>query len=292
MTSRPLFAGVMGWPVAHSRSPLLHNYWLKAHQIAGAYVKLPVAPDHAGLALRDLARMGLVGCNVTIPHKEAAFAAMDQLSEAARRARAVNTVIVREDATLFGDNTDIFGFAENLADHTGLRRLDGARVVILGAGGAARAVLIACLDAGARNILLVNRGHARAEALARDCAMPGANISVHDGSLSAAIAGADLLINTTSLGQNRNPPLPLGRDDLARLARGATVADIVYVPLETRLVRDARACGFKTAPGLGMLLHQARPGFAAWFGVMPEITKDLHDHIAATIPAPMNDGES
>ncbi|HRK72219.1 MAG TPA: shikimate dehydrogenase [Micropepsaceae bacterium] len=292
MSKRPLFAGVMGWPAAHSRSPLLHNYWLKAHQIAGAYVKLPVAPEHAAIALRNLARMGFAGCNVTVPHKEAAFAAMDQLSDPARRARAVNTVMVREDGALYGDNTDIFGFAENLADHTGLRRLDGARIVILGAGGAARAVLIACLDAGARDIVIVNRSRARADTLARDSATPGAKISVHDGRIADVIAGADLLINTTSLGQHKNPALPLGADDLMRLARGACVADIVYVPLETRLIRDARACGFKAAPGLGMLLHQARPGFAAWFGVMPKVTRELHDHIAATIPATKDDGEA
>lgn len=279
------FAGVLGWPVAHSRSPMLHNAWAAAYAIAGAYVKLPVAPGNAALALNNLARMGFAGCNVTIPHKEVAFAAMDHLTDQAKRARAVNTVTVQADATLSGDNTDIFGFAENLKDHTGITRLDHARVVILGAGGAARAVLIACLDAGARDILIVNRSATRAEALVHDFAMQGARLRVHDGKITDAIAGADLLVNTTSLGQRGAPPLPLGADDLSRLANKAAIADIVYVPLETKLIRDARKLGLKAAPGLGMLLHQARPGFAAWFGVMPEITPELHDRIAATIPA-------
>ncbi len=282
---RPRFAGVLGWPVAHSRSPLIHARWLADHAIAGAYVKLPVAPEHLGLALKHLGRTGFAGCNVTIPHKEAAFHLMDHLDDAARRARAVNTVIVRNDGSLAGSNTDIFGFAENLRAHTGASRLDDARVVILGAGGAARAVLIACLDAGARDIVIANRSLERAQNLAHDMAIRNVAITAHEGPTENALAGADLLVNTTSLGQRGQPALMLSAAALATLAKGAIVADIVYVPLETSLIRNARALGFKVAPGLGMLLHQARPGFAAWFGVMPEVTSALHDAIAQTIQA-------
>ncbi len=275
-SARARVAGVMGWPVAHSLSPRLHGYWLEQYGIDGAYVPLPVAPaDFAG-ALRALARMGFAGVNVTVPHKEAALATVDRADEAARRIGAINMVTFAADGTMDGRNTDVFGFAAHLQAAQPGWLAAGKRAVVLGAGGAARAVVAALADDGIAEIRLVNRTPARAEALAR--ALGGPVRPVAWDERSDALEGADLLVNTTVLGMDGKPELAL---DLAALPEAAVVYDIVYAPLETALLAAAAARGNPVVDGLGMLLHQARPAFAAWFGRAPEVTPALRDFVLA-----------
>nr|WP_188900147.1 shikimate dehydrogenase [Caldovatus sediminis] len=268
-------AGILGWPVAHSRSPRLHGFWLERHGVDGAYVPLPVRPERFAQAVRSLADLGFRGANVTIPHKEAAFAVCDEVAPSARRAGAVNTLVFREDGTIEGSNTDGYGFLESIREEVPGWRADRGPAVLLGAGGSARAVAAALLDAGCPRLTLVNRTRARAEALARELGGP---IGVAE---RAPLGDAALLVNTTSLGMQGQPPLEL---DLAPLPAGAVVADLVYVPLETPLLAAARARGLAAVGGLGMLLHQARPGFARWFGVEPQVDAALRDFVAAGIP--------
>ncbi len=271
-------AGVIGWPVAHSRSPRLHGYWLARHGIAGAYLPLPVRPDRIEAALRGLAALGFAGANVTVPHKQAALALADHPDALARRIGAVNLIVVREDGSLEGRNTDAAGFLDSLrAGCPSWRAADGPAVV-LGAGGAARAVVAALSDAGVPAICLLNRTRAHAETLA---ASLGGPVAVLDwGRWAAALDGAALLVNTTVLGMAGQAPLAI---DLAALPRAAVVCDIVYVPLETPLLAAARARGNPVVDGLGMLLHQAVPAFKAWFGVRPEVTAEVRALIAATL---------
>lgn len=267
-------AGVMGWPIGHSLSPRIHGYWLETLGIDGAYVPLAVASENLTDALRALPKLGFAGVNITIPHKQAALAALDHVDDLARRIGAVNTVTVGAGGTLAGSNTDAFGFIEHL--RAGAPRLEfgGGPVVILGAGGAARGVAVALIDAGAADIRLLNRTRARAEALAGDL---GAGIEILDWRERAdALDGAALLVNTTSLGMTGAEALDLS---LEKLPSSAVVNDIVYAPLQTPLLAAARARGNDVVDGLGMLLHQARPGFAAWFGAEPEVTPGLRDHI-------------
>ena len=266
LTGAARLAGVMGWPVAHSRSPRIHGYWLEEKGIDGAYLPLAVRPDDLGAALAALPALGFRGCNLTAPHKEAALAHMASLSEAARRIGAVNTVTVAGGGELQGDNTDGFGFISHL-------RLEEptwtptAPVAILGAGGAARAVVEALRSEGVAEIRLLNRSPGRASALAGTV---GSIIRPHSwDDRAAALEGCGLLVNTTQLGQVGKPALDL---DLVRLPRDAAVYDLVYAPLETELLKAARARGHVTVDGLGMLIHQARPGFAAWFGAEVEAT--------------------
>jgi shikimate dehydrogenase len=268
-------AGVLGWPVAHSRSPRLHGFWLQRHGVDGAYLPLPVAPEHFVAAVRALARLGFAGANVTIPHKEAAFALCDTLSPVARRAGSVNTLVFDAEGGIHGTSTDGFGFLESLQD--GAPGFDPASgpAVILGAGGAVRAVAAALLDAGCPKLTLVNRTPARAEALARDLGGP---VCV---AATPPLAEAALLVNGTSLGMAGQPPLDI---DLSALPPHAVVADLVYVPLETPLLAAARARGLRAVDGLGMLLHQARPGFEAWFGVAPAVDAELRAFVAHDIP--------
>lgn len=274
LTGHARLAGVLGWPVSHSRSPRLHGYWLETLGIDGAYLPLPVAPDRFATAVRSLADLGFRGANVTIPHKQAAFEVCDTVDATARRAGAVNTLVFR-DGRIEGSNTDGFGFLENVRDQApGWAATDGP-AVLLGAGGAARAIAAALLDAGCPKVILVNRTPARAEELARDLGGP---IEV---ATEAPLASAALLVNTTSLGMQGQPPLTL---DLTPLPVTAVVADIVYVPLETPLLAAARARGLRAVDGLGMLLHQARPGFEAWFGVAPRVDAALRGVVAADIP--------
>jgi shikimate dehydrogenase len=270
-------AGVIGWPVAHSRSPMLHGHWLREHGIAGAYLPLPVRPERMAEALRGLAALGFAGCNVTVPHKEAALALVDTADATARRIGAANLIVVRPDGTLHGANTDGFGFLENLRERVpGWQASDGPAVV-LGAGGSARSVLAALSDAGCPDLRLVNRTAARAETLAAEFGGPVRAVAWDRR--AGALDGAALLVNTTTQGMAGNPPLDI---DLAALPARAVVTDLVYVPLQTPLLAAARARGNRVADGLGMLLHQARPSFAAWFGVMPEVTPDLRRAIEAT----------
>nr|WP_192898660.1 shikimate dehydrogenase [Crenalkalicoccus roseus] len=274
LTGHARLAGVLGWPVAHSRSPRLHGFWLERHGIDGAYLPLPVRPERFADAVRALADLGFRGANVTIPHKEAAFAVCDGVDRSARRAGAVNTLVFRE-GRIEGSNTDGFGFLENLRAAAPGWRAEAGPAVVLGAGGSARAIAAALLDAGCPRLTLVNRTRARAEALARTLGGP---VAVAE---RPPLEGAALLVNTTSLGMQGHPPLDL---DLAPLPERAVVADIVYVPLETPLLARARARGLVAVEGLGMLLHQARPGFEAWFGVAPVVDAALRDFVAADIP--------
>jgi shikimate dehydrogenase len=267
-------AGVFGHPITHSRSPRLHGFWLQRYGIDGAYIPLGVAPGGFGAAVRALVDLGFRGANVTIPHKLAAFEICDAVAPFARRAGAVNTLIFR-DGRIEGSNTDGFGFLESIREAAPGWRADAGPAVLLGAGGAARAIAAALLDAGAPRVTLVNRTAAKAEALARDLGGP-----IHVAG-RPPLEGAALLVNTTSLGMQGQPGLEV---DLAPLPASAVVADIVYVPLETRLLAAARARGLVAVDGLGMLLHQARPGFEAWFGVAPQVDQALRDAVAADIP--------
>ncbi len=267
-------AGVMGWPVAHSRSPRLHGFWLEKHRVDGAYVPLAVHPDMLGVALRGLSALGFRGCNLTVPHKEAALEHLDEISPTARRIGAVNTIVVGDDASLHGDNTDAYGFVENLHACAPSWAADRPAVV-LGAGGAARAAVAALGTCGVPEIRVVNRTVARAEAVCRDFA--GATTPNPWGVWQTCLADAGLLVNTTSLGMTGQPPLTV---DLTSLPPSAVVYDLVYAPLETALLAAARAAGHATVDGLGMLLHQARPGFTAWFGVEPSVTDDLYAFVA------------
>ncbi|MBT3550491.1 MAG: shikimate dehydrogenase [Rhodospirillaceae bacterium] len=267
-------AGVMGWPIAHSLSPRIHNYWLRELGIDGAYVPMAVAPENLADALRALPKLGFTGVNITIPHKQAALMALDHVDDLAMRIGAVNTVTVGSDGALTGTNTDGFGFIENLRDHAPGLDLASGPVVVLGAGGAARGIIAALMDAGAGEIRLLNRTRVRAEVLAADL---GEIMQILDwDERAAALQGAGLLVNTTSLGMTGAGALDLSLD---ALPAAATVADAVYTPLETPLLAAARGRGNITAGGLGMLLHQARPGFAAWFGTEPQVTPELVAHI-------------
>jgi shikimate dehydrogenase len=275
LTGKARLAGLMGWPVSHSRSPRLHNWWIERYGIDGVYVPLAVRPDDLGAALQALPKLGFAGCNLTIPHKEAALAVMDEVDGVARRVGAVNTVAVLPDGRLWGSNSDAFGFAESLkADAPGWRA-DSGPAVVLGAGGAARAVIVALQDLGAR-ILVLNRTRARADELAREFACQAADWEDRD----RALEGAGLLVNTTSQGMTGEPPLEIA---LERLPPAAVVCDVVYVPLRTPLLQAAAARGNPTVDGLNMLLHQARPGFERWFGVRPEVTPELRAHVLASL---------
>ena len=271
-------AGVIGWPVSHSRSPRLHGFWLNSYGIDGAYLPLAVRPEQARDAIRALPLLGFAGANVTLPHKEAALSAVDRVTAQARRIGAVNTITVAADGTLDGSNSDGFGFLENLRQSAPQWQPGQGPAVLLGAGGAARAVAAALVDAGVPELRLVNRTAARAEQLARDI---GGTIKPYAWEQSgAALKDAALLVNSTTLGMRGQPPLDI---DVQPLPPTAVVYDIVYVPLETPLLAAARARGLATVDGLGMLLHQARPGFAAWFGVEPVVTPELRSYILADL---------
>ena len=277
-TGQTVKAAVFGWPARHSLSPRLHGFWLKKYGIDGTYEAIEVAPEDFPARLAALAVDGFAGCNVTVPHKETALEIVDRADENARRIGAVNTVVVEADGTLTGTNTDGFGFMENL--QAGAPGFDASAgpAVLLGAGGAARAVVAALLDAGCPDVRIVNRTRARAEAV-RDH-LKGA-VSVHDWSEREEVLGdAVLLVNTTTMGMDHNPPLDI---DLGALPKTAIVTDIVYTPLATPLLVRAQEHGNLTVDGLGMLLHQARPGFEAWFGVAPEVTADLRAHVLAAL---------
>jgi shikimate dehydrogenase len=246
-----LRACIVGWPVAHSRSPLIHGYWLRTLGIVGAYDLAAVPPGRFAEFAATIGRNGLVGANVTVPHKEEAFAACDKLTANAADVGAVNT-LWREEGELWGDNTDVAGFLANLDEQAPDWRRSADAALVVGAGGAARAVVSALLSRGVGTIFIVNRDVARA--------------------LSRLMARAGLVVNASSLGMAGERPLDL---DLASLPVEAIVADLVYAPLETAFLARARSRGLRTVEGLGMLLHQAAPGFERWFGAQPSVTPEL-----------------
>jgi shikimate dehydrogenase len=271
-------AGVMGWPIGHSRSPVLHGHWLARYAVPGAYVPLAVRPENLEQALRALPILGFAGCNLTLPHKEAAVGLVDHLDGSAARIGSVNTVIVRPDGSLEGRSTDGYGFIQNLRDGAPSWQPGASSVALIGAGGAARAIAAALAQAGETRIRVVNRTDARATDLAREFGGP---FEPWPWSLRhVMLAGCHLLVNATTLGMDGQPPLDL---DLALLPRRAIVCDIVYTPLETPLLAAARARGNVPVDGLGMLLHQARPGFAAWFGIDPAVDDALRAIVLKTL---------
>jgi shikimate dehydrogenase len=288
LTGKSLIAGVFGWPVTHSRSPRLHGYWLQHYGIDGAYIPFSTHPAQFEQALRALPALGFRGANVTLPHKERAFDLVDRLTDRAQRIGAVNTVMVEDDGRMLGDNTDGYGFVEHLAASILDWQPQAGPAVVLGAGGAARAIVVALLEAGVPQVRLVNRTTRRAEDVAAAVSAHSFNgisfngrVSVHDwDDRHQVLAGAALLVNSTQLGLAGQPPLAL---DLSALPSEAIVDDIVYVPLETPLLAAARQRGNRVVDGLGMLLHQARPGFAAWFKVEPEVTPAFRDFVLADI---------
>ena len=279
MSSSPYgLAGIIGWPVSHSRSPGIHNHWIKKYGLTGAYVQLPVAPGTLNQAIPGLKALGFRGCNITLPHKVDALKLVDEVDALARRMGAMNTIVVQPDGSLKGFNHDGFGYIQSLLDAQPGWRADVGPITVLGAGGAARAVVLSLADCGAKEIRLLNRTDAKAGALAAEFGSPVKAVPWSDR--HAALADAALLVNTTSQGMHGQPALEL---DLATLPRHALVSDVIYVPLETPLLAAARQRGNPTVNGLGMLLNQARPAFQAWFGVMPEITPELRLAIEATL---------
>jgi len=274
---RFLLAGVMGDPVMHSRSPKLHNYWLAKYGLAGSYLPLAITAGYLRAALRALPALGFSGCNLTIPHKEAALGLVDKVDPLARRIGAVNCVVVAADGSLEGQNHDAFGYIESVREAQPSWRADRGPIVVIGAGGGARAVLVGLLDGGAREIRLVNRTPARAKSLARELGGPITALNWNER--EAALEGAAMLINATNQGMVGEPALDLALDSLPVTA---LVSDIIYIPRETALLAAARKRGNPTVNGLGMLLHQARPAFHAWFGIMPEVTPELRATIEAT----------
>lgn len=271
-------AGVMGWPVAHSRSPAIHGHWIRQYGLNGNYVLLPVQPEHLGDAVRGLRALGFAGCNLTIPHKVAALALVDRVDPLAARIGAVNTLVVEQDGTLAGYNTDAYGYIQSLLDAQPHWRADAGPITVLGAGGAARAILVALAERGAKEIRLCNRSLDKAQALAAEFGAPIRAIPWEQR--ADALDGCALLVNTTSLGMKGQAPLEISLD---QLPQHALVSDIIYVPLETPLLAAARARGHVAVDGLGMLLNQARPAFEHWFGVRPELTPELRRLIEATL---------
>ncbi|NOD93934.1 shikimate dehydrogenase [Ruegeria sp. HKCCD4884] len=259
-------AGVIGHPIGHSRSPKLHGHWLKTYGLAGHYIPMDVAPADLETVLRTLPKAGFVGANVTVPHKEAALKIADHVSDRATVIGAANTLVFREDGSIHADNTDGYGFMENLRSGALDWNAKDGPAVVFGAGGAARAVLHALSDAGVPEILLTNRTRARADHLKEEF---GQRIRVVDWVQAGnVIENAELVVNTTSLGMRGQPEL---RVPLDGLQPGAVVTDLVYAPLKTNLLKTAEEAGCTTVDGLGMLLHQAVPGFERWFGVRPEV---------------------
>ncbi|TCK99811.1 shikimate dehydrogenase [Shimia isoporae] len=265
LASIPL-AGVIGDPIAHSKSPVLHGHWLRSLGLPGHYVPLEVKADDLGDVLKAMPKMGFVGCNVTIPHKERVMQFVDQITDRATLIGAVNTLIFREDGSILGDNTDGYGFIENLKQNAKEWDPKGGPAVVLGAGGAARAVVASLLDAGAPEILLTNRTRVRSDNLRDDF---GARVKVVEWVQAGNIVEqAHTLVNTTSLGMTGKSELRVPLDGL----RAETlVTDLVYTPLRTALLETASAKGCVTVDGVGMLLHQAVPGFERWFGKRPTV---------------------
>jgi len=270
-------AGLLGWPVAHSRSPVIHNHWLARYGIPGHYVLFGVAPESLAAAVKGMSVLRLRGCNVTTPHKQAVMALLDDVDPLAKSIGAVNTIVVGDDGSLRGYNNDGNGFVQSVRDEHASWRPDSGPIAIIGAGGAARAVIASLAAQGAREIRVVNRTFERAKALADAFGPPIAAVRWADR--ERALDGAALAVNATNQGMDGQPALDIA---LANLPPHAIVADLIYVPRETPFLQAARLRGNATLNGLGMLLNQARPAFNAWFGVMPQITPELIRAVEAT----------
>ena len=263
-------AGVMGWPVMHSRSPMMHNYWMEQQGLAGTYVPLAIEPGKIGPALRAMHPLGFAGCNLTIPHKQDAMEIVDEVDEVAKKIGAISCVVVRDDGSLFGTNNDWLGFLGNLKEFRPDWRADAGPVTVIGAGGGSRAVCYALLDQGVTEIRLVNRTRERAEKLAEEFGGP---IEVHSWEeRHDALDGVAMAVNVTSQGMQGETALDIQLD---ALPVDAIAADIIYIPLETPFLAAARARGNPTLNGVGMLLHQGPPAWKRWFGVEPQVTPDL-----------------
>ena len=270
-------AGLLGWPVAHSRSPVIHNHWLAQFGIPGRYVLFPVPPEKLEAAVRGIQVLGLRGCNVTTPHKQAIFPLLDRVDELARRIGAVQTVVVEKDGSLTGFNNDGNGFIQSLKDAKPDWRPDSGPILVLGAGGASRAVVASLAAQGAKEIRLANRTQDKAQEIA-DAVGSAVKVVPWD-QREDALDGVAMVANATSAGSAGKPPLDIALD---RLPPHAIAGDLIYVPPETPFLAAARARGNVTVNGLGLLLNQARPAFNAWFGVMPQITPELLQAIAKT----------
>ena len=270
-------AGLVGWPVAQSRSPVIQNFWLNQHGIPGRYVLLPVEGDQLERALRGMPVLAFRGCNVTMPHKQAVMALLDEVDPMARRIGAVNTVAVQQDGTLRGFNNDGVGFVQSVYDAKPDWRPDSGPILVLGAGGAARAVVVALLEQEAREIRIANRTLERAQQLAADIGGPISVLPWQDR--NDAMEGAALVVNATDRGMVGKSALEIS---LARLPPATIVADLIYTPPETRFLAAARERGNLTVNGLGLLLNQAGLAFQAWFGVRPDISPELKQAVAAT----------
>lgn len=277
LTARGRLAGIVGWPVAHSLSPQLHSYWLQEYRIDGAYVPLPVVREDFARVLMALHKAGFAGVNVTVPHKEAAFAVAHELDATALAAGAVN-VLVFQGERIIGRNTDVRGLAESIIDTLGADALNSTTVLVLGAGGAARAAILACDRLGAGTIRILSRQTARSEALvaALNRYVAATLTAVPWNEWGVAARDIHLLVNATSAGMKGAQSLAL---DIGPVPRTAAVCDLVYNPLETDLINAARARGQRTIDGLGMLMHQAVPAFEAFFGVVPRVTAPLRGEL-------------
>ncbi|HWD26879.1 MAG TPA: shikimate dehydrogenase [Rhizomicrobium sp.] len=278
MADRFLLAAVMGWPIAQSRSPMLHNFWFAHYGLTGTYVPLAIPPDRLEAALRALQALNFSGCNLTIPLKQKALGIVDEVDVTARKIGAISCVVVGEDGRLVGFNNDWYGFVHNVLEFAPDWRADAGPAVVIGAGGGARAVIYGLLERGAREIRLCNRTVERAQALGE--AFGAAVRVVPWGDRHDAPDGAMMLVNTTSQGMVGQPPLDLRLD---KLPKTALVNDIVYIPRETPLLAAARERGNRTVTGLGMLLHQGVPAWKAWFGIEPQVTAALRAAIEATL---------
>ncbi len=282
ITGASKLAGVMGWPVAHSRSPLLHNFWLRRYNINGVYVPLAVDPVGLKEALRGLPQLGFAGCNITVPHKENAITLVDEVDDLAKKVGAINTVVVGEKGKLIGRNTDVYGFTKNL-ETAGKAWQKKKPALVVGAGGAARAIIVALAEAGCSDIRIVNRTNDRAIALGNEMKAHFKNITILGWpDRSDAMRDCALLVNTTTQGMTGQPPLDI---DLRALNDDALVTDLVYTPLHTPLLVEAKRRSHAIVDGLGMLLHQAVPGFEAWFGTKPVVDDDVRQLLLADISA-------
>lgn len=267
----------MGWPVSHSRSPAIHNYWIQQYHLNGHYDHLPVEPSQLESAIRSLRAKGLAGCNITIPHKTEAIKWMDWVEPIAKKMGAINTIVAMPDGALHGFNNDGFGYLESLREVLPSWNANNGPIVVFGAGGASRAILLSLIHAGATEIRLLNRTHNKAHELSQEFGHP---VTAYDWSeRNQALEGAALVVNTTNQGMHGERELDI---DLQELPTTALVSDIIYIPLETPLLKAARLRGNPTVNGLGMLLHQARPAFHAWFGVMPEVSPAMVKAIVNT----------